>query len=140
MDFINIRFNIEFKGGNKTFEMMNNLPISSMNWSNMHLMEGTTSVYVFNKSKELTDEYAGLVSFQIPTTNSELLFEKFVGGQAQRIKENINKLQDAKLDTKFCELEKEGVEIDNALIRQTRKEFPLVKSVDAIIYIESASE
>jgi hypothetical protein len=65
------------------------------------------------------------------------LFEKFVGGECQKIKDSINKLQDGKLDTKFCELEQEGVEITRALIRETRKEFRLVKLVDASIYLET---
>ena len=137
MEYLNIKFNIEFKGGNKTFEMMNNLPISVIKDANLSLIDGATEgAYEINKSAEFEDEYMGQVSFQIPTDNESLLFEKFVGGEAQKIKESINELQDAKLDNRFCELEQEGVEIDSKLIRQTRKEFPLVKSVEAIIYIE----
>ena len=137
MECVNIRFNILFKNGKKTLEMMNNLPKSIIEGANLSLVEGATQgAYTIDKSPELEDEYAGLVSFQIPTDNEKLLFEKFVGGECQKIKDSINKLQDGKLDTKFCELEQEGVDITRALIRETRKEFPLVKSVEAIIYLE----
>ena len=136
MEYVNIRFNVEFKGGNKTFKMMNNLPISIIKDANLSLIDGTTSAYKINKSPEFEDEYMDQVSFGIPTDNESLLFEKFIGREAQKIKENINRLQDAKLDNKFCELEKDGVEIEMPLIRQTRKEFPLVSSVEAIIYVE----
>ena len=137
MEYVNIRFNILFKSGNETLQMMNNLPKSIIKDANLSLVEGATQgAYTIDKSPELEDEYAGLVSFQIPTDNEKLLFEKFVGGECQKIKDSINKLQDGKLDTKFCELEQEGVDITRALIRETRKEFPLVKSVEAIIYLE----
>jgi hypothetical protein len=64
------------------------------------------------------------------------LFEKFVGREAQKIEESINELQDTKLNNRHCELEQEGVEVTRTLVREIRKEFSLVKSVEAIIYLE----
>jgi hypothetical protein len=137
MEFVNIRFNIFWKGGNETFQMMNNLPKSIIKDANLSLVEGATEgAFTINRSPELEDEYTGLVSFQIPTDNEKLLFEKFVGGECEKIKNSLNQLQDSKLDTKFCELEQKGVDITRTIIRETRKEFPLVKSVEVIIYLE----
>ena len=137
MECVNIRFNILFKNGKKAFEMMNNLPKSIIEGANLSLVEGATEgAFVINKSPEFEDEYAGLVSFRIPANNEKTLFEKFVGGEAQKIKESVNELQDAKLDNRHCELEQEGVEITRPLIREVRKEFSLVRSVEAIIYLE----
>ena len=137
MKMVTIKFMIYWCNGRKSFELMKNLPRSVVDNVRMTAFEETSNAFTIDKSPELKEEYEGFRTFSLALPENEhQIFEKFVGAQCERIKDNYAKLQDSKIDFRLCEMEEKKIEITREVLKETKNKYPMVRSVEAIIYLD----